>query len=76
VRAGEGRNGPGLALVDAMLEAIDGDDRFDPAGPVEDVQSLPARLQAAREPGRPIFPARWIALACLLCVAAAYALGH
>ena len=67
---------PSPAEIDSILEGIDRDDRFDPQGPVEDVQSLPARLQIAREPRRSIFSARWVAFACLLAVAATYALGH
>ncbi|WP_175545193.1 hypothetical protein [Variovorax sp. OV329] len=46
------------AQIDSIVNAIDRDDRFDPQGPVEEMQSLAARLQAARTPRRPIISAR------------------
>ena len=75
-RAVDQRNDRSPVEIDSILEAIDRDDRFAPQGPVEDVQSLPARLHTAREARRPVFSARWLAYACLLVVAAGYALGH
>ena len=64
------------AQIDSIVNAIDRDDRFDPQGPIGEMQSLPARLQAARKPRRSIISARWVVLGCLLAVAAASAFGH
>lgn len=75
-RAVDERNGQRPDEIDSMLAAIDRDDRLDPQGHVEDVQSLPARLHTAREARQSAFSAKWIACACLLAVAGAYAFGH
>ena len=75
-RAVDERNDQRPDEIGSILEAIDRDDRFDPRGPVEAVQSLPAWLHTERESRRSVFSARWVAYACLLAVAAAYAFGH
>ncbi|MDM0115965.1 hypothetical protein QTI66_27700 [Variovorax sp. J22R133] len=77
-RAADRPDEPDPVDIDSILDAIDGDDRFDPQGPVEDVQSLPARLQVERKPKprRSGFPTKWFVFACLFAFAAAYAIGH
>ena len=67
---------PSPVGIESLLAGIDRDDRFDPQGSVEVVQSLPARLQVERKARRSSFSAGWVAFACLLAVAGAYALGR
>ena len=63
------------AVLSSVLAGIDLDERFDPKGSVEEVQSLPARLEVARSLRRSSFPTKWLTGAtCLLAIAAAWAL--
>jgi len=63
------------AEVATVLTAIARDERFDPQGPIEELESLPARLAVARTVKRTRLLPRWLAGAtCLVAVAAAWAL--
>lgn len=57
-------------IVAALLLAIDRDDRFEPYGRVEAVESLPARLEAELAPRKSGGGMKWIVLVVLLVVGA------
>jgi hypothetical protein len=61
-------------LLESMLEAIDGDDRLTPHGSVDEVRTLPARLDGYRAARTSRFSKSWIVMGGLAAAAAAFAL--
>jgi hypothetical protein len=62
------------ALLAAMLAGIDNDERLAPEGSVDDVRTLPARLEGYRASRSPRFSRSWIVMGGLAAAAAAFAL--
>lgn len=62
------------ATLAAILVAIDGDERLDPQGPLDDVRTLPARLEGYRASRTPRYTKGLLVLGGLAAAAAAFAL--
>lgn len=62
------------ALLEAMLSAIDADERLTPQGSVDEVRTLPARLEGYREARTSRFSKSWVVLGGLVVAGAAYML--
>jgi len=62
------------AVLEAILAGIDADDRFTPPGSVDDIRTLPARLEGYRASRAPRFSRSWIVMGGLAAAAAAFAL--
>ena len=61
-------------VLASILSAIEQDARFAPPGPIEDMRTLPARLEGYRAARRPRLAKRWIVAGGLAAAAAAFAL--
>jgi hypothetical protein len=61
-----------MATVSGLLREIDADSRFEPYRNLEEVESLPARLQAELAPRKPPAVGKWVVLACLVVLAALF----
>lgn len=62
------------AILAAILSAIEQDARFAPPGPIEDMRTLPARLEGYRAARRPRLAKSWLVMGGLAAAAAAFAL--
>lgn len=62
------------AVLSAILSAIDAEDRLSPQGPIDDMRTLPARLEGYRAARTPRFSKGLWVLGGLAAAAAAFAL--
>jgi hypothetical protein len=62
------------ATLAALLEAIDHDERLTPQRSIDDMRTLPARLEGSRASRGPRFSRSWIVMCGLAAAAAAVAL--
>ncbi|VTU30250.1 hypothetical protein [Variovorax sp. PBL-E5] len=68
------RNPKNAATLASTLSAIDKDERFAPHRPIEDIRTLPARLEAYRAVTQPRLSKGWVVLGALATAVAAFAL--
>jgi len=73
LRGGQRDEGHALAPV---LTAIEQDERFTPHRPIEDVRTLPARLETYRAATQPRLSKGWVVVGALATAVAAFALLH
>lgn len=62
------------AVLSAILSTLDAEDRLSPQGPIDDVRTLPARLEGYRASRSPRFSKGLLVLGGLAAAAAAFAL--
>ncbi|MEJ8848014.1 hypothetical protein [Variovorax rhizosphaerae] len=60
------------AVLAALIDAIEQDERFEPYTSIEEVQSLPARLESHVPKRKPVIRTRWLLSLALAAGAAAF----
>lgn len=68
------RNAKNAEALGATLAAIGSDERYAPHRPIEDIRSLPARLEGYRAVTQPRLSKGWVVLGALATAVAAFAL--